>query len=77
VEPAGGDLFVVGHAHSIRQVRLELPNGDVRTTRPVGELFVFAVPRAHLTAVRQTARVRGYNLGQPVASVGVVFKLRR
>jgi hypothetical protein len=77
VEPAGGDLFVVGHAHSIRQVRLELPNGDVRTTRPVGELFVFAVPRAHLTAVRQTARVRGYNLGQPVASAGVVFKLRR
>jgi hypothetical protein len=78
VQPAGGDLFVVGHVHGFADhVRLEFANGDVRTTRPVGELFVIPVPRNDLTTVRQTATVQSYfNKAIPIKRVGVVFKLR-
>jgi hypothetical protein len=73
VQPAGGDLFVVGHVHGFAgRIRLEFANGDVRTTRPVGELFVIPVPRSHLTTERQTATLRSYS-----KSAGVVFKVRR
>jgi hypothetical protein len=78
VQPAGADLFVIGHVHGFADhIRLEFPNGDVQTTRPVGELFVIAVPRGHLTTGRQTAIVRSYfNNAIPIKRVGVVFKLR-
>jgi hypothetical protein len=79
VQPAGGDLFVIGHVHGYADhVRLEFPNGDVQTARPVGELFVIAVPRTHLTTERQTATVQSYlKNGLPIKRVGVVFKVRR
>jgi hypothetical protein len=79
VQPAGRDLFVIGHAqYPVKRVRLEFPNGDVRATRPVGGLFVFAVPLAHLTPERQTAFVRGYPIdGLHNQTKGVVFKTRR
>jgi hypothetical protein len=79
VQPVGDDLFVIGHTHGpIARVQLEFPNGDVRTTRPVRNLFVIPVPRSHLTEERQTAFVRGYSSeGLPVQRQGVVFKVRR
>ena len=78
VQPAGGDLFVIGHAVGpIARVQLEFPNGDVRRARPVAGLFVIAVPRSHLTRERQTAFVRGYSReGWPIQRQGVVFKVR-
>jgi hypothetical protein len=78
VQPAGQDIFIVGHVHgAIDRVRLEFPNGDVRSTRPVGGLFVISVPRTHLTRERQVAIVRGYEGGRgPIQSAGVVFKVR-
>jgi hypothetical protein len=78
-QPAGGDLFVIGHVHGfVDHVRLEFPNGDARTTRPVGELFVIPVPRNHLTTERQIATVQSYfNNAVPIKRVGVVFKVRR
>lgn len=79
VQPAGDDLFIVGHVHGFaKEVRLEFPNGDVRSVRPVGELFVIPVPRRHLTTNRQTATVQSYfNNSVPIKRVGVVFKVRR
>jgi hypothetical protein len=61
VQPAGGDLFVIGHTFGpIARVQLEFPNRDWRRTRPVDGLFVIAVPKSYLTTERQTAFVRGY-----------------
>lgn len=79
VQPAGGDLFVIGHTFGpIARVQLEFPNGDWRRTRPVDGLFVIAVPKAHLTTERQTAFVRGYSKeGWVIQRQGVVFKVRR
>jgi len=79
VQPAGGDLFVIGHATwPIARVRLEFSNGDAVKTRPIGGLFVLAVPRAHLRAERQTAFVRGYTSeGLRVQRQGIVFKTQR
>jgi hypothetical protein len=79
VQPAGGDLFIIGHTRSpIARVQLEFSNGDVVRTRPIDGLFVLAVPRAHLRPERQAAFVRGYtNDGRRVQRQGVVFKLRR
>jgi hypothetical protein len=79
VQPAGDDLFVVGHTRApITRVQLEFPNGDVRRSRPVAGLFVIAVPRGHLSTERQTAFVRGYSKeGWVIQRQGVVFKVRR
>jgi hypothetical protein len=79
VQPAGRDIFVIGHARGpITRVQLEFPNGDVLRTRPIGDVFVFAVPKAHLTSRRQTAFVRGYPIsGLQIQTQGVVFKVRR
>ncbi len=79
VQPAGSDLFVVGHVQGFADhVLLEFPNGDVRRVRPVGGTFVIPVPRAHLTASRQTATVQSYfNNATPIKRVVVVFKVRR
>jgi hypothetical protein len=79
VQPAGGDVFVIGHVHGFADhVRLEFPNGDTERARPLGELFVIAVPRNHLTTARQTAIVRSYfNERIPIQRIGVVFKVRR
>jgi hypothetical protein len=79
VQPAGRDLFVIGHTFGpIARVQLEFPNGDVRKARPVGHLFVIAVPRSHLTSERQTAVVHGYTSeGKSIQFKGVVFKARR
>lgn len=79
VQPAGGDLFVIGHTFGpVARVQLEFPNGDWRRTRPVDGLFVIAVPKAHLTTERQTAFVRGYSKeGWVIRRQGLVFKVRR
>jgi hypothetical protein len=79
VQPAGDDLFIVGHVRGFaKEVRLEFPNGDAQTVRPAGELFVIPIPREHLTTSRQTATVQSYsNNSIPIKRVGVVFKVRR
>lgn len=79
VQPAGHDLFVIGHTVGpITRVQLEFPNGDVRTTRPVAGLFVIAVPRSHLTRERQSTFVVGYaSTGSVIQRKGVVFRLTR
>ena len=79
VQAAGDDIFVVGRTRApITRVQLEFPNGDVRRARPVAGMFVIPVPRAHLTAERQTAFVRGYSKeGWVIQRQGVVFKVRR
>lgn len=79
VQPAGRDLFVIGHTVGpIARVQLEFPNGDVRRTRPVSGLFVIAVPRSHLTRERQTAFVVGYaSEGSVIQRKGVVFRTTR
>lgn len=77
VQPAGRDLFVIGHTQA-RRVQLEFANGDVLKMRPVKSLFVFAVPKSHLTFTRQVAFVRSYPMnGLHMQSQSVVFKLRR
>jgi hypothetical protein len=79
VQPAGDDLFVVGHTRApITRVQLEFPNGDVRRARLVAGLFVIPVPRRHLSTERQTAFMRGYSKeGWVIQRQGVVFKVRR
>jgi hypothetical protein len=79
VQPAGKDLFVIGHAFGpAKRIQLEFQNGDVVHTRPVDGLFIFAIPSSHLSPARQIARLRGYPMdGSRRRSVGVVFRVRR
>jgi hypothetical protein len=79
VQPAGRDLFVIGHARGpVARVQLEFRNGDVLRTRPVAGLFVFAIPRGQLRRERQVAFAVGYDGdGRRFDRQGVVFRTRR
>lgn len=78
VQPAGRDLFVIGHASSsVKRVRLEFTNGDVVKARPAAGLFVIAIPREHLRPERQLAFAVGYTTeGKRIQKQGVVFKIK-
>jgi hypothetical protein len=77
VQPAGRDLFVIGHVRDpVVRVRLRFADGDAITTRPVKGLFVLAIPRAHLSDQRQFAFVLGLDgRGAVHQRQGVLFKL--
>ena len=76
VQPAGRDLFVIGHARApVVRVQLEFANGDVVRTRPVEGLFVLAIPRAHLSPTRQLAYAVGYSTeGWRIQKQAVLFR---
>jgi len=76
VQPAGRDLFVIGHVRApVVRVQLEFANGDVLKTHPVKGLFVFAIPRAHLSPKRQLAFAVGYSTeGWRIQKQGVLFR---
>jgi hypothetical protein len=78
VQQAGRDLFVVGNVRApVTLVKLRFEDGKTLTTRPVGDLYVFAIPRAYLRAKRQVAFVRGYTAhGLVVQRAAVLFKVR-
>jgi hypothetical protein len=78
VQPAGRDLFVIGNVVGrVAHIQLEFLNGDVARARPVGGLFVVAVPREHLRNDRQSAFLRTYDsAGDRGSGVRVVFKVR-
>jgi hypothetical protein len=80
VQPAGRDLFVIGHAHwPVARVQLEFTNGDLVRTRPAGGFFVLAIPRTHLRPKRQVAFAVGITSpeGFRVQRQGVVFRTSR
>jgi hypothetical protein len=80
VQPAGHDLFVIGHAQwPVARAQLEFGNGDVVRARPVAGLFVLAIPRQHLRPERQVAFAVGITSpeGYRVQRRGVVFKTSR
>src|SRR5205807_9636218 len=53
VQPAGRDIFILGHVRApVVRVRLRFSNGDSVGAKPVDGLFMFAVPRAHLSRTR-------------------------
>ena len=76
VQPAGKDLFVVGHTRApVERVRLTFADGTTVTTRPTHGLFVLAIPRAHLSTKRQVALALGLDdRGAVVQRTGVLFK---
>ena len=79
VQPAGRDVFVVGTTRPpVARVQLRFADGDVISTRPVKRLFVFAIPRRHLSTRRQLAFAVGLDRhGQPVQRQGVLFRANR
>ena len=78
VQPAGQDLFVIGHSVApVARVQLEFANGDRLKALPVRGLFVFSMPGSHLRHEREIALVRGYTRGgSAVARQSVAFKVR-
>ena len=76
MQPAGRDIFILGHVRApVVRVRLRFDNGDVVSAKPVDGLFMFAVPRAHLSRTRQFAFVIGYDArGNRVQRQGVLFR---
>jgi hypothetical protein len=76
VQPAGHDVFVIGHVRApVVRVRLRFANGDTIAARPVASLFMFAIPRSHLSRTRQLAFVIGYDRqGNRVQRQGVLFR---
>jgi hypothetical protein len=78
VQPAGRDLFVIGHVFSpVTRVRFEFTNGDVINARAMAGLFVIAIPRDHLQPKRQLAFAVGYTTeGKRVQKLGFVFKAK-
>jgi hypothetical protein len=80
VQPAGRDLFVVGGA-DVRvadHVELRFANGDVFRARPAAGLFVFAIPKAHLSEERRFAYVLAVDRqGHRVQRQGFGFRTRR
>jgi hypothetical protein len=61
VQPAGRDLFVIGHARwPVERVRFEFANGATVSTRPRAGLFLQAIPRSQLKRERQAAFAVGY-----------------
>jgi hypothetical protein len=79
VQPAGRDLFVIGHAlGQVARVQLEFGNGDMLRARRIAGLFVLAIPRRHLRAERQVAFLVGYTpAGTRIQRRGVVFRTSR
>jgi len=77
VQPAGRDMFVIGHASwPIERVRLEFANGRAVSARPVSGLFVAAIPRGQLRSDRQVAFAVGYTVpeGFRVKRAAFVFR---
>jgi hypothetical protein len=79
VEPAGGDLFVLGHVRApVERVRLRFADGDTIDAPPEAGLFLFAIPRAHLSTDRQLAFALGLRGDGAVQQrQGVLFRLSR
>jgi hypothetical protein len=79
VQPAGRDLFVIGHVRDpVIRVRLRFADGEAITTRPVKGLFVLAIPRTHLNPKRQVAFALGLDdRGAVKQRQGVLFKTPR
>jgi hypothetical protein len=62
VQPAGGDLFLVGQAGSrVARVDVRFGNGGLVQVRPVAGHFVAAVPRVHLSERQQRAFVEAFD----------------
>lgn len=78
VQPAGRDLFVIGHVdHLVVRVMLLFTNGDVVSSRTVSDQFLLPIPRAHLSRQRQLAFVLGFDRqGHLPGRQEIVFKLR-
>ena len=76
VQPAGGDLFVLGTYRSPAvRVRLRFADGSSVAAHARDGLFLVAVPRAHLSQTRQLAFVIGYEArGVVVQRQGVLFR---
>jgi hypothetical protein len=79
VQPAGHDLFVIGHVRApVERVRLRFADGSSISARPTHGLFLLAIPRAHLSPHRQLAFALGLRRdGSVVQRQGVLFKLPR
>ncbi len=78
-QPAGRDVFVIGHTRApVVRVQLLFHNGETISTRPIGGLFVLAIPRAQLRPERQLAFAIGYDAhGNRVQRQGVLFRAGR
>jgi hypothetical protein len=76
VQPAGRDVFVIGSVRApVVRVRLRFADGSAIAAKPVDGMFLFAVPRAHLSRSRQLAFVIGYDShGRRVQRQGVLFR---
>jgi hypothetical protein len=76
VQPAGRDVFILGHVRApVVRVRLRFADGSAIAAKPVDGMFLFAVPRAHLSRSRQLAFVIGYDArGRRVQRQGVLFR---
>jgi len=79
VQPAGRDLFVIGYVRPpVVSVRLRFADGSTIAARPVAGMFLFAIPRAHLSRTRQLAFVIGDDAhGKHVQRQGVLFRASR
>jgi hypothetical protein len=61
VQPAGRDLFVIGHVLGpVERVRFEFANGAAVSTQPRAGLFLQAIPRSQLKPEREIAFAWGY-----------------
>jgi hypothetical protein len=78
VQQAGRDLFLVGRTRPpVESVRLQFADGTSVTTQPARGLFLFAIPRAQVSAERRLAFVLGLRHdGSVQQRRGVLFKLR-
>jgi hypothetical protein len=79
VQPAGRDLFVVGHTRApVVRVRLRFADGTSISMRPSHGFYLFAIPRPQLSTKRQLAFVLGLrDDGSVHQRQGVLFKLPR
>jgi len=78
VQRAGDDLFVVGSADGqvTDHIELHFENGDVISTRPVADQFVFAIPCEHLSPERQFGYVVAIGRhGHRVQRQGIAFRI--
>jgi hypothetical protein len=78
VQPAGRDLFVVGHTRPpVTTVELHFQDGRVVQLTPTRRLFVAAIPRPYLKSARQLAFAVGYTGTHRVQQrQGFVFRVR-
>ena len=76
VQPAGRDVFIFGAIRPpVVRVRLRFADGSTIAAKPVDGLFMFAIPRSHLSRTRQLAFVIGYEaFGDPIQRRGVLFR---